>query len=194
MRTVTTLLTADQYLATGDERPRCTELIDGEVIVNTPIVRHQRIAARLRFLISVWCEAEPGRGESPDPIDAQLDTGNVFAPDVQWISAKRMPEADAGHLVGPPDLAVEIRSPSTWRYDIGAKRATYERAGLPELWLIDSASNSILVCRRTLPTGATFDVTLEVGANETLTTPLLPGFELDVGQLFLFAERKVIRR
>ena len=32
------------------------------------------------------------------------------------------------HLVGPPDLAVEIRSPSTWRFDVGMKLETYERA------------------------------------------------------------------
>jgi hypothetical protein len=30
-----TLLTADDYIATGDTRPRCTELINGEVIVNS---------------------------------------------------------------------------------------------------------------------------------------------------------------
>jgi hypothetical protein len=27
----------------------------------------------------------------------------------------------------------EVRSPSTWRHDIGAKKAGYERAGLPGL-------------------------------------------------------------
>jgi hypothetical protein len=76
-----TLLTADQYLATGDERRRFTELYDGDVLVNIPTVRRQLIAAPIRYLISVWCNAKPDRGESPYTVDAKLDTGNVFAAD-----------------------------------------------------------------------------------------------------------------
>ena len=50
-----------------------------------------------------------------------------------------------------PDLAIEIRSPSTWRYDIGAKKSVYEREGLPELWLVDGDANVVLVFRRSAP-------------------------------------------
>jgi Uma2 family endonuclease len=189
MDTMTTLLTADEYLATGDERPRFTELINGEVIVNSPTLRHQRLSARIRYLIAVWCDAAPDRGESPDTVDAKLDTGNVFAADVIWLSSARTPKGDVPNLDGPPDLAVEVRSPSTWRFDVGTKRLTYERAGLPELWLVDSASNTILVYRRSSPTNPTFDVALEVGAGEQLTTPMMPDFVLDVGALFTYADR-----
>jgi Uma2 family endonuclease len=189
MNVMTTLLTADEYLATGDERPRFTELINGEVIVNSPTYRHQRIAARIRFLISVWCEAEPGRGESPDSVDARLNTGNVFSADVIWLATSHVPRGDVPNLTGPPDLAVEVRSASTWRFDIGTKKDTYERAGLPELWLVDSSSNTILVFRRSSTTSPTFDVALEIGARESLTSPLLPGFVLDVGALFAYADR-----
>jgi Uma2 family endonuclease len=183
------LLTADEYLATGDDRPRPTELINGEVIVNSPTLRHQRIAARIRFLISLWCEAEPGRGESPDSVDATLDSGNVFAADVIWLASSHSPTGDVATLIGPPDLAVEVRSVSTWRFDIGTKKDSYERAGLPELWLVDSAAHTILVFRRSALSVALFDVALEVGAGEILTSPLLPGFALDVAALFTFADR-----
>ena len=43
-----------------------------------------------------------------------------------------------------PDIAVEVRSPSTWRYDIGAKKSGYERRGLPELWLVDTRADEVL--------------------------------------------------
>ena len=76
---MTALMTADEYLATGDERPRSTELINGEVIVNTPSLRHQRIGARIQFLLQLWCAEAPGRGESPLSVDAHLDAGNVYA-------------------------------------------------------------------------------------------------------------------
>ncbi len=189
MHTMTTLLTADEYLATGDERPRFTELINGEVIVNSPTYRHQLLAARIRFLITMWCEAEPGRGESPDTVDAKLDTGNVFAADVLWMSAQRTPKKDIANLDGPPDLAIEVRSPSTWRFDVGTKRLTYERAGLPELWLVDTAAKTILVYRRSTPNEPTFDIALEVGDGEELTTPMMPGFALDIAALFAYADR-----
>jgi len=35
---------------------------------------------------------------------------------------------------GPPDLAVEVRSPGSWHLDIGPKRDVYEASGTEELW------------------------------------------------------------
>ncbi len=72
----------------------------------------------------------------------------------------------------------KIRSPSTWRYDIGAKKTGYERVGLPELWLIDTDGIAIIVFRRSTPTCPTFDVALEFDRQEMLTSPLLPGLQL----------------
>lgn len=177
MVATTTLLTADEYRATGDERPRFSELVDGVVIVNTPNLRHQRIAARLRFLLQLWCEQAPARGESPDPVDARLDSGNVFAPDVWWVNEAHRPAVDAAHLNGPPDLAVEVRSPSTWRFDIGAIRKTYERSGLPELWLVDTSSDTILVYRRSRLDVGRFDVALEVGRESASRHPSWTDFK-----------------
>ncbi|MBA3305663.1 MAG: Uma2 family endonuclease [Thermoleophilaceae bacterium] len=83
-----------------------------------------------------------------------------------------------------PDLAVEVRSPSAWRYDIGAKKAAYERHGLPELWLVDTAAEAVLAFRRSVPGAAIFDVALELGRDARLESALLPGFALAVGELF----------
>ncbi len=71
-----------------------------------------------------------------------------------------------------------MRSPSTWRYDVGAKWLAYERPGLTELWLVDTDSRTVIVCRRSDGTASTFDVLLEVAAGEQLTSPQLPGFAL----------------
>ncbi len=83
-----------------------------------------------------------------------------------------------------PDLAAEVRSPSTWRYDIGAKKAGYERHGLPELWLVDTAAEEVLVFRRSSPGATAFDVALELDRSQRLESPLLPGFGLDPAELF----------
>lgn len=73
---------------------------------------------------------------------------------------------------------------STWRYDIGVKKDHYERAGLSELWLVDTESELLLVYRRSTPSAPEFDVALELGAGEELTSPPLPGFTLAVEELF----------
>jgi len=83
-----------------------------------------------------------------------------------------------------PDLAVEVRSPSTWRYDIGAKKAGYERRGLRELWLVDTAADAVLIFRRSEPGAPGFDTALELDRDQELTSPLLPGFALALAELF----------
>lgn len=76
-----------------------------------------------------------------------------------------------------------MRSPSTWRYDIGAKKDTYERHGLPELWLVDTEADQVRVHRRSGPDAPTSDVTLTVGQGEALASPPVPGFSLAVEEL-----------
>ncbi|MGI9120199.1 MAG: Uma2 family endonuclease, partial [Acidimicrobiales bacterium] len=83
-----------------------------------------------------------------------------------------------------PDLVVEVRSPGTWRLDIGPKRAVYERTGVGELWLVDTPARTVVVYRRTSPEVVEFDVALEVGPGEVLATPLLDSFELPFDELF----------
>ncbi|WP_211326551.1 Uma2 family endonuclease [Paenibacillus flagellatus] len=40
-------------------------------------------------------------------------------------------------IEGPPDLVVEILSPSTSRNDKVCKKRNYERFGVPEYWVVD---------------------------------------------------------
>lgn len=167
-------LTADEYLARDD--PRRTELIDGLIVVNAPSLRHQRVCARIFAALDAWARSS-GHGEATWPLDLRLEDDGVLSPDVLWFADPLPP--DAPRAPRPPELAVEVRSESTWRFDIGRKRQLYERHGVSELWLVDTASCSIITCSRSRPdTG--FDTTSEVSG--TLRSALLPGFALDVQQ------------
>ena len=183
MALTSTRLTADEYFALPPTEQR-TQLIDGEIVVTEASVRHQRITGEIFLLLTVWLREHPGNGEAGIPVNAHLDDHNVFAPDVWWVPEHSRPARDAKRIVGPPALAVEVRSPSTWRYDVGTKKATYERLGLRELWLVDTGADTVLVYRRSTPEATTFDVALELEADQVLTTPLIPGFALDLGALF----------
>jgi Uma2 family endonuclease len=178
-----TRMTADEYFAVsvvGDK----TQLVDGVMIVNDPTLLHNLSQVRILTELTIWVEAAPGRGFASTPTDVVADEYNVFGPDVVWLSEERVPKRLDERLVGMPNLAVEVRSPSTWRYDVGKKRAAYERAGLAELWLVDTASQTVIVCRRSVKDAPSFDIELELSAGDELTSPQLPGFSLPVERVF----------
>jgi Uma2 family endonuclease len=176
-------MTADEYFAVSVEGDR-TQLVDGVMIVNEPTLLHNAAQVGILTELVNWTKAAPGRGMASTPTDVVADEHNVFGPDVVWLSEERIPERLDRRLEGLPDLAVEVRSRSTWRYDIGKKRAAYERAGLPELWLVDTASRTVLVCRRSETDVPFFDVELELSEADALTSPQLPGFSLQVERVF----------
>ena len=186
MSTTMTLLTrvsADDYLAEGETEEH-RELIEGEIVVmNSPLNCHQALATHILVALVLWSRDGVGRGFANIEVDHRLDDHNVFAPDLWWVTEEHRPTRDATRLVGPPDLAVEVRK-STWRHDIGKKKRVYERTGLPELWLVDTAANCVLVYRRSSPASVDFDVELELHAGEALTSPQLPDFTLDIAVLF----------
>ncbi|MEA2233741.1 MAG: hypothetical protein QOD83_3557 [Solirubrobacteraceae bacterium] len=101
-----------------------------------------------------------------------------------WYAEGRAPARDEDRPYPLADIAIEVRSPSTWRYDIGAKKAAYERAGLKELWLVDTSADVLLVFRRSSTASTSFDQALELTTEDELTSPLLPGFVLPLSALF----------
>ena len=182
MTAVAERLTVAQFFELPDER--WTSLVDGEVVVNAPRARHQHAGLRLIFALTLWCNDEAGRGEATMPLGVVLDEHNYYEPDILWFREGRGPGRSDRTLQPMPDIAVEVRSPSTWRYDIGPKKARYEQHGLPELWLVDTKADVVIVFRRSRPDAPGFDVSLELGRGESLTSPLLPGFELALDELF----------
>jgi Uma2 family endonuclease len=176
-------MTADEYLTVPYDGRR-TMLVEGEVVLNQPRNRHQAITGDLFAVLHAWARETTARGTVRMPLDVKLDERNVFGPDVLWYAEGRVPQLDDDRPYAVPDIAGEVRSPSTWRYDIGAKESAYERAGLAELWLVDTIARTILVFRRRTAGTATFDVALELAIGDELTSPQLPGFALAIGSLF----------
>ena len=145
-------MTAEEYLALPEQpNERRHELIEGEVVVNEPTWLHGTVRGGLHFGLEAWVRGAPGRGAVNDPIDVLVDDRNVFGPDVVWYRDGRVPGLHDPRPYAMPDLVAEVRSPSTWRFDIGTKKAAYERHGLGELWLADTAASVLLGFRRSAP-------------------------------------------
>jgi Uma2 family endonuclease len=178
-------MTADDFLRLPlDDDVWTRELIDGEVVVNAPSKLHQVVLREFLFALESWARAEPGRGQIWLPLEIRLDDRNVYEPDVMWYRDSRAPDRHDDGPAPTPDIAVEVRSRSTWRRDRTVKKPVYEQQGLPELWLVDTVTECVLVFRRSTPDARTFDVELTLSRDETLTSPLLPAFALAVDDLF----------
>lgn len=185
MGATTERMRVDEYYAITVEGDR-KHLVDGVIVVNDePRFDHSLVQGRIFGALFVWSSERKGRGVALFPTNVVLDEYNAYGPDVIWIAEEHRPSKLEGHhLARVPDLCVEVRSPSTWRYDTGLKKAAYERGGLPELWLVDHVEEHVLVYRRSQPDAPTFDVQLELGIGDELTSPQLPGFALPVERIF----------
>jgi Uma2 family endonuclease len=172
-------MTAEEFLAIPSTAERSwAQLVGGELVMDPPLLKHQLVCGEIFHELMLWSRAGDGRGMPLTSIAVGIGPHDVDVPDVHWYRTSRIPARDASAPCAIPDIAVEVRSPSTWRYDIGAKKSGYERAGLPELWLVDTAADEVLVFRRSKPDATSFDIALELTREETLSSPLLPGFAL----------------
>jgi len=179
----TSRITAEEYLAGSVEGDR-KQLVEGAIVVTDPKPIHAALQVHLASALHAWADAAEGRGLVLLPTSIRVDEHNVYGPDLVWFDERRRPADLREYPEQVPDLCVEIRSPGTWRYDIGAKKAAYERAGLPELWLVDDVAETVLVFRRSAPGAVSFDVAIELGRGVALESPLLPGFALALDVLF----------
>jgi Uma2 family endonuclease len=175
-------MTVAEFFDLPDER--WATLVEGEVVVNPPRDRHQLVAGALYFALQLWCRAGASRGQATLPLGVVLDDTNYYEPDLLWFRDGRESGRRQASLQPMPDIAVEVRSPSTWRFDIGPKKRRYEQHCLPELWLVDVDADVVLIFRRSSPAAPEFDVYLELARGEALTSPQLPGFALAIDELF----------
>lgn len=169
-------ITADEFLS-GDY-PIGSELINGVVYEMDPAFDHQEVAGTLYAELRAWARGGGG-GRAGFGGNWVLSDGHVYKPDVWWKAQRPRGVRNDG----PPELAIEVRSPGTWALDVGPKLKQYEAAGTVELWLVDTPSSTVLVFRRD-DSGPGFADAVEFGPGAQLTSPLLPGFALDVDALF----------
>jgi len=114
------------------------EVVDGELLVTpAPRALHQ---VALEFLaLSLWPYLREHRVGVllHSPADIELDRRSLVQPDLfvaPFVNGKWPRDwKDMTNLM----LAVEVLSPSTARADRTIKRRRYQRAGIPEYWIVD---------------------------------------------------------
>ena len=135
--------TADQVRALPDDGQRY-ELIDGVLVVSpSPRPLHQECVTRLIVLLQPWLEANGAGRLLASPADISLGEDEILQPDLfVYRTADGKPLRDWSEIAELL-LVVEILSPSTARFDRQLKRHRYQRAGVPEYWIVDLDSRLI---------------------------------------------------
>jgi Uma2 family endonuclease len=160
------------------------ELVGGVLQVTpAPDVRHQQIVLELGMRLRTFARANDSGTVLVARVDVRLGDADVVEPDVLYVARGGRARITQRWIEGPPELLIEVLSPSSRRADAVVKRQLYEHHGVLEYWLVDPESDSVRVYRRT-------DERLEqvaeltAAANDVLTTPLLRGLELRLIDVF----------
>jgi Uma2 family endonuclease len=158
------------------------ELVRGRLVRSPrPGALHARLLARLAHHLYAQAEASGAGAVLVDPgVVLARDPDTVRGPDLAFYTNERIPgDAYATTFWGPPDLAVEIRSPSNRAPEIRTKVADYLAAGVRLVWVIDPAAGTVAAHR-----GAGESTTLAADAMLD-GEDVLPGFRLPLGAFFV---------
>jgi len=176
---------ADYYTWNIAER---VELIEGKVYkaLPAPYRVHQEICVIIvgelyQFLKNKPCSVFTAPFDVRLPKLSSEDSGifNVFQPDVCVVCDPK--KLDKRGCIGAPDIVVEVLSPGNNAKELKYKFDVYEQSGVKEYWLVFPAEQVVMVyflmngkfsLSKLFPTGA------------VLTSEILPGFALDITQLF----------
>jgi Uma2 family endonuclease len=175
----TTGWTYEDLLALADDKRY--EIIEGELFEMTaPNALHAVALMNAVFLLRPVVQAMGGT-ILVAPVDVFMPGADPVEPDIVVLLPGSAARIVRRGIEGPPDLVVEILSPSTRGRDLLTKRALYARAGVREYWILDNDAQAVEVM------GLDRDAfhTLQVAtAADPIRSPLLPAVAFTAAEIF----------
>ena len=162
------------------------ELIKGKIFKMSPApsTRHQEISVGLigelqQFLKRKSCKvfSAPFDVRLPSKNGTQIET--VVQPDVCVICDPN--KLDSKGCLGAPDIVVEILSPQSTKKDLREKFDLYEENGVLEYWVVYPNDNALEVF---VLEDNKYESKGGLEKEDILTTPVLPGLELQLNEVF----------
>lgn len=182
MVTVAAPLTAEEFARITSTTDVPLELVRGEIVeMNRPGSRHGfvclEVGARLREWAKQGLHGHVVTNDAGIVIARGPDT--IRGPDVYFVRRDRLPHGlPVGWLEIPPELCVEVLSPSDEWSNVLAKTGEYLGCGVRRVWVVDPETRRVHVFR---PDGPP----TERGPDDVLDdADVLPGFAVHVKELF----------
>ena len=156
------------------------EIVDGGIhVVPAPSFRHQDLLGNVFAALREFIRKNDLGVVVVAPFDVILSPEDIVQPDLVFISRDRRDIITSRGCEGPPDLAVEIHSPSTASRDRELKRKLYATYGVAEYWLVDPDARTIEVLSLEADGYHSAGVYQE---NQVLTSSVVRGLELEVAE------------
>jgi Uma2 family endonuclease len=162
------------------------EIIEGELYVSKqPNWHHQYACTQLLWALQDW-NKQTGLGVANNAPGLIFADDDDVAPDVIWVSHERLSSilGEDGKLHAAPELVIEVSSPG-WenqQRDRQTKLKLYSRRGVQEYWIVDWQQQTVELYRRS---GFRLKLIATLLRTDKLTSPLLPGFSLQVTDLMM---------
>lgn len=175
--------TYEDYLRLPDEGQRY-EVIRGVLYVApSPNYDHQYTVLKLARRLDTFVEENDLGVVLTAPFDILLPDriADPVEPDILFIRKEHQPRRGDKNFQGVPDLLVEVLSPRSRVYDRKVKLAAYRDAGVPECWLVDPMSRTIVI--HGWEEGSFIEIDRGDAGTEVVSK-ILRGFRLQVGLLF----------
>ena len=136
--TITGRITAAEFMALPEDPNKTRyELVHGGVVVSPSTnFDHAYIVTQLMVLLATVVR-ERKLGVVVSDIDTPFGPEDVRRPDLLYFSNARLHHIGEVNLEGPPDLCVEVLSPSNRHVDRGDKFELYRDSGVPFYWVVD---------------------------------------------------------
>jgi Uma2 family endonuclease len=156
------------------------ELIEGEIVVR---VLRELAHERIKSLLAVAAvRALPDHLTLGVATTLRLTNTIMLEPNIAVFpkelfrkSSVRFAQLDPGQAA----LLIEVAA-SSLAYDKGLKAKLYARHRVKEFWVVDA--NTGITWVHTGPSGEQWSSIVEIGPDEVLTSPALPGFSIRLGE------------
>jgi len=170
-------MTAEDLLNMPDDGFR-HELIKGELLtMPVPKYVHARTCAKLIRILGNYVEAKDfGEVLADCGFKLESDPDTVIGPDVSFTGKHRITHPP-GYVSGPPDLAIEVRSPGDRKGKIERKATMWLDFGARSLWLVNPAKRTVEVCRSSGERWLFHE-------DDELVDDTVPGFGVAVSKIF----------
>ncbi|HEX4966315.1 MAG TPA: Uma2 family endonuclease [Thermoanaerobaculia bacterium] len=176
--------TFEDYLRLPEDGQRY-EVLRGELYVTpAPSYDHQFSVSRLSLFLGGLALQRDLGVVLVAPFDVRLPRrlADPVEPDLVFFRKGNEPQSGDKLFTGVPDLVVEVLSPKSRRVDQGTKLEIYEEAGIPEYWLVDPLSRTVVIYQ--LGEAGTYVEWARAGEGKTVTSTVLPGLRLGVSKIF----------
>jgi Uma2 family endonuclease len=137
----------DDYLWLTDHTRCLVEFTDGHVeVLPMPTDAHQRIVLFLYRALYAFLAVRGAGIILVAPLRLRVRTGRYREPGLLLLLSAADPRRSNRYWTGA-DLVLEVVSPDDPQRDLVRKRREYARAGIPEYWIVNPATEQILVLR-----------------------------------------------